>query len=148
MAASIVAEFKSQESERKVRVDIQPDLTAEGDPALLRVMLENLLSNAWKFTGKTGMAQIELGRTAQTKTEQTFFIRDNGAGFDMAFVGNLFGAFQRLHNASEFAGTGIGLATAQRILSRHGGRINASSTVGKGAVFYFTLPNNRNEQHA
>ena len=145
MAASIIAEFKSQEPERKVRVDIQPDLTAEGDPTLLRVMLENLLSNAWKFTGKTGIAQIELGRTAQTKTEQTFFIRDNGAGFDMTFVGNLFGAFQRLHNASEFAGTGIGLATAQRIVSRHGGRINASSTVGQGAVFYFTFPNNRNE---
>ena len=148
LAGSIVTELISQEPERTVRVDIQPDLTVEGDPALLRVMLENLLSNAWKFTGKTDAAHIELGRTAQTKTEQTFFIRDNGAGFDMTYAGNLFGAFQRLHNASEFAGTGIGLATAQRIVSRHGGRINASSTVGKGAVFYFTLPINRNEQHA
>lgn len=148
LSESIVAELRSQDKERAVQVDIQPDLTAEGDSALLRIMLENLLNNAWKFTGKTRAAHIELGRTAQTKTEQTFFIRDNGAGFDMTYAGNLFGAFQRLHNASEFAGSGIGLATAQRILARHGGRINASSTVGQGAVFYFTLPNHHNEQHA
>ena len=141
----IAAELRSEKPERIVRIDIQPGLITQGDPSLLRVLLENLLSNAWKFTGKTESAHIELGKATQTAIEQTFFIRDNGAGFDMSYVENLFGAFQRLHNASEFPGTGIGLATAQRIVSRHGGRISAEGIVGKGAVFYFTLPIIHNE---
>lgn len=146
LAESIVTELRSQDPARRARIDIQPALIAQGDPALLRVMLENLLNNAWKFTAKTDIAHIEMGRAAQTKSEQTFFIRDNGAGFDMTYVGNLFGAFQRLHNSSEFAGTGIGLATAQRIVSRHGARIYAEGTVGKGAIFYFAFPMHRNEK--
>ncbi len=142
LAEDIVTELRALEPARSVQIDIQSDLIAQGDPTLLRALLENLLGNAWKFTGKTEAAQIELGRAVQTKTEQTFFIRDNGAGFDMTYVGSLFGAFQRLHNSSEFSGTGIGLATAQRIVSRHGGRIYGEGAVGKGAVFYFALPLN------
>ena len=142
IALRLPEELRALEPARSVQIDIQSDLIAQGDPTLLRALLENLLGNAWKFTGKTEAAQIELGRAVQTKTEQTFFIRDNGAGFDMTYVGSLFGAFQRLHNSSEFSGTGIGLATAQRIVSRHGGRIYGEGAVGKGAVFYFALPLN------
>ena len=136
LARSIVTEFQNAGPGRQVEIVIQPALTAEGDPALLRVMLENLWSNAWKFTAKTGAARIEFGRH-----EGDFFLRDNGAGFDMAYVDKLFGAFQRLHGAHEFAGTGIGLATVQRIVRRHGGRIRAEGVLGRGATFYFSLPN-------
>ncbi len=101
--------------------------------------LQNLLENAWKFSSKEAQTEIEVGRTT-VDGEKAYFVRDNGAGFNMAYSDKLFGAFQRLHGVDEFPGTGIGLATVQRIINRHGGRIWAESKVGKGATFYFTLP--------
>ena len=108
------------------------------DPNLLRVVFENLLGNAWKFTGHASEASIEVGVT-QYKEQTAFFIRDNGVGFDMTYVHKLFGAFQRLHAFSEYPGVGVGLATVQRIIQRHGGQIWAEGMVGGGATFYFTL---------
>jgi light-regulated signal transduction histidine kinase (bacteriophytochrome) len=110
-------------------------LMVNADARLTRVALENLLGNAWKFTGKQAAPRIEVGASG----DGACFIRDNGAGFDMAYAGKLFGAFQRLHAADEFEGTGIGLATVQRIINRHGGRIWAIGEVDHGATFYFTL---------
>lgn len=111
-----------------------------GDERLLRVALENLLGNAWKFTGKQSDASIEFGITHPPGGAAEFFVRDNGAGFEMAYADKLFGAFQRLHTTSEFPGSGIGLATVQRIIHRHGGKVRAEGAVGQGATFYFTLP--------
>ena len=139
LAQGIVAELQRTHPERKVNINIKPSLKARGDPGLLRAVLENLLNNAWKFTSKREQAEIEFG--SQLENEETiYFIRDNGAGFDMAYVGKLFGAFQRLHAMTEYSGTGIGLATVQRIINRHGGRIWAEGAVGQGATFFFTLP--------
>lgn len=138
LAESVVRDLQRAEPARRVEVAIQPDLRAEGDAKLLRIALVNLLSNAWKFTGPRSVARIELG--LQNGGERAFFVRDNGAGFDMAYAGKLFGTFQRLHDASEFTGTGIGLATVQRIVNRHGGRVWAEAAVDQGATFYFTLP--------
>ena len=123
---------------RQVDFNIQAGLTAEGDSRLLEVVLTNLLGNAFKFTGKRADARIEFGQT-ELQGQRVFFVRDNGAGFDMAYSQKLFGAFQRMHKASEFPGTGIGLATVQRIIHRHGGRVWAEAEVGRGATFYFTL---------
>ena len=109
-----------------------------GDARLLRVALENLLGNAWKFTGKRDQARIEFGLT-EHDGQQACFVRDDGAGFDMAYADKLFGAFQRLHDHSEFQGEGIGLATVQRIMHRHGGQVWAEGAPEQGATFYFTL---------
>ena len=125
---------------RRIEVSIQPGMSAWADPNLLQVAMENLLRNAWKFTSKREDAQIEVGETTSPSGEPAFFIRDNGAGFDMAHAGKLFDAFHRLHSVDEFDGTGIGLAIVQRIISRHDGQIWAKAEPGKGATFFFTLP--------
>jgi len=134
----IVEALRAAEPSREVAIAVQPDLTGRGDPELLRVALENLLSNAWKFTSRQAGTRIEFGAT-QVNGAPAYFVRDNGAGFDTQYAGKLFGAFQRLHSAEEYPGTGIGLATVQRVFLRHGGRVWAEGEVGKGAVFYFTL---------
>ena len=138
LAETVVAELRQMDPERQVTVAIAPGLAATGDRGLLRVVLRNLLGNAWKFTSTQPQPRIDLGAAHQGGT-MVYFVRDNGVGFDMAKADKLFGAFQRLHNAQEFPGSGIGLATVQRIVQRHGGRVWAEATVGKGAVFYFTL---------
>ncbi len=138
-AQSVVAYLVRTMPERSVEVVIEEGLIAEGaDSHLVRVVLENLIGNAWKFTGKKKDARIELGRKI-IDDERVFYVKDNGAGFDMEYAGKLFGAFQRLHSVDEFEGTGIGLATVQRIVHRHGGRIWAEAEFEVGAVFYFTL---------
>ncbi|MBI2954414.1 MAG: PAS domain S-box protein [Chloroflexi bacterium] len=138
LAEEIVKELHGTQPERLVDLVIAPGITANGDPRLLQLVLENLFGNAWKFTSKRQRTRIEFG-VARRDGERVFYVSDNGTGFDMAYVGKLFGAFQRLHSTEEFPGTGIGLATVQRIIHRHGGRIWAEGTVDKGATFYFTL---------
>jgi len=137
IARQVAARLKGAEPKRRVDLVLPDGLAALGDERLMTVVFENLLGNAWKFTGKTAHPRIEIGVTAGTPP--VYFVRDNGAGFDMAYAGKLFGVFQRLHAASEFEGTGIGLATVQRVIRRHGGRIWAEGAVGKGAGFFFTL---------
>ena len=137
-ANAIIDRLRTIDVHRQVKIVIQPDLRAFGDPGLLGVVLENLLGNAWKFTRKRTEALIELGSLGK-EGKNVFFVRDNGAGFDMTYAGRLFGVFQRLHHASEFEGTGIGVATVQRIVKRHGGRIWAEGEIDRGATFYFTL---------
>jgi len=136
----IATQLERGEPERKVRWAIQGGLYACADSALMHAALQNLLANAWKFSSAAASPRIEFGSTHETG-DGIFFVRDNGAGFDMAFAKKLFGPFQRLHSAEEFPGTGIGLATVQRIILRHGGRLWAKSAVGEGATFYFILPN-------
>jgi PAS domain S-box-containing protein len=140
LAKSIADELRGEEPKRNVKFSITADLQARGDERLLRIALENLLRNAWKFTANEPKARIEFGQTPGP--QPAFFVRDNGAGFDMAYASRLFGVFQRLHSASEFPGSGIGLATVQRILNRHGGRAWAESAVNQGATFYFSFPQN------
>jgi len=139
LVQGIVAELQRTQRERRVNFNIAANLKVRGDPNLLQVVLENLLNNAWKFTSKREQAEIEFG-SKHENDETVYFIRDNGAGFDMDYVGKLFGAFQRLHAMTEFSGTGIGLATVQRIIHRHGGRVWAEGAVDQGATFFFTLP--------
>jgi PAS domain S-box-containing protein len=138
LAKDIIDRLKETNPKRQVKFVLGDDLLTNGDPQMIRVLLENLLGNAWNFTAKTRNAEIELGKQVNGN-QKTFFIRDNGAGFDMAFKDRLFGAFQRLHDVTEFPGTGIGLATVQRIINRHGGTISAEGKLGKGATFYFNL---------
>jgi light-regulated signal transduction histidine kinase (bacteriophytochrome) len=138
LVQNIAGKLRQTEPERQVEFTIQPGLAVTGDPRLLEMALFNLLENAWKFTGKQPAARIEFGGMEQDG-EPVFFFRDNGSGFDMAYASNLFGAFQRLHQDLEFPGTGIGLATVQRVIDRHGGRIWAEAAVDQGATFYFTL---------
>ena len=138
LGRGVVAELQDREPSRKVTIEIADGLTARGDARLITIVLVNLLGNAWKYTAKRPEAQIAFGQENKAN-ETVFYVRDNGAGFDMAYAGKLFAPFQRLHQDSEFEGTGIGLATAQRIVSRHGGRIWVEAAVDKGATFFFTL---------
>jgi PAS domain S-box-containing protein len=158
LARLIADKLQNREPQRPVQWEIGEGLVAEGDPNLLQIVLKNLLGNAWKFTGKKTGTRIEFGRMNEgaasvptaaggdgldearlSKNDAVFYVRDNGAGFDMTHVQKLFGAFQRLHAMTEFEGTGVGLATVQRIVHRHGGRVWAEAEVDKGATFYFTL---------
>ncbi|HEY6801996.1 MAG TPA: PAS domain S-box protein [Pyrinomonadaceae bacterium] len=142
LAHNIVARFSAIETDRSVDVDIEDGITASGDKRLLEIVLTNLLSNAWKFTAKRELAQISF-HSRSDNGELVCFIRDNGAGFDMTFADKLFGAFQRLHTAEEFEGTGVGLATVQRVINRHGGRVWAEGEPEKGATFFFSLPSRK-----
>ena len=139
LARALAKELQAAEPERKAVFSITPGVKARGDERLLRVVLQNLFANAWKFTALRDVAHIEFGAT-QADGGTACFVRDDGVGFDMKYVDKLFGAFQRLHGIKEFAGTGIGLATVQRIVQRHGGRVWAAGQAGMGATFYFTLP--------
>ena len=139
LATTLLTEFHKSEPERKVNWLIEPGLVAKGDAELLRIALVNLIGNAWKFTGKTVKARIEFGATSNADGVREFFVRDNGAGFDMTYADKLFGTFQRLHSAREFPGTGVGLATVQRVVRRHGGQVRGEGGPGRGATFYFTL---------
>jgi PAS domain S-box-containing protein len=138
MARSVARDLSRQDPGREVEFVIAPGLRAEADSRLMRTVLENLLGNAWKFTSRRSHARIEFGRTPAGGLS-AFFVRDNGAGFDPAYASRLFGAFQRLHAAAEFPGTGVGLASVQRVIHRHGGRVWAQSAVNEGATFFFTL---------
>jgi PAS domain S-box-containing protein len=139
IAESVADELRKANPERQVEFVLQQGLSAYADPGLMRVVMDNLLGNAWKFTGKKADAKIEFGQ-CDRDGESTFYIRDNGDGFNMAYAHKLFGAFQRLHGATEFEGTGIGLATVRRIIHRHHGKVWAEGKEGMGATFYFTLP--------
>ncbi len=138
LANSILRQLQESSPGREVRVSVEPDRVVEGDRRLLGVLLDNLLGNAWKYTSKQDNSHIEFGSTRQDQG-QVFFVRDNGVGFNMKYLDKVFAAFQRLHSSSEFEGSGIGLATVQRIANRHGGRVWAEAEEGKGATFYFTL---------
>ncbi len=139
LARSVVETLQATQPDRPVKVSIQEGLIARGDPDLLRVALENLLSNSWKFTAKQPKAEITFGMTNHD-AQRAFFVQDNGAGFDMQYATHLFGAFQRMHAVTDFPGTGVGLATVQRIIQRHGGKVWAEAKPNQGATFYFTLP--------
>jgi len=138
IATEVVAQLHAQEPQRRVDCRVEEGLTASGDAGLVRILLTNLISNAWKFTRDKPQSVITIG-SERVAGETRLFVRDNGVGFDMIYAHKLFGAFQRLHSQSEFAGEGIGLAAAQRIVNRHGGRIWAEGAVGEGATFYFVL---------
>ncbi len=139
IAAEIAGELKRSDPERSVAFTIDAGAEAQGDPVLLRIVMQNLLGNAWKYTGAREDAKIAFGRTVQAG-ETAFFVKDNGAGFAPEQADRIFEAFHRLHSSEEFPGTGIGLATVKRIISRHGGSIRAEGAVGQGATFFFTLP--------
>ena len=155
MATIIAADLRQARPERRVKFVIEHDLKTRGDKRLLKVLMENLLGNAWKYTSKRPQARIEFGAMpassctdskAAPQPAAVYYVRDDGAGFDMAHAGKLFGAFQRLHAQSEFEGTGVGLATVQRVIHRHGGNVWAEGAVDRGATFYFTLPASPNHQ--
>jgi PAS domain S-box-containing protein len=139
LAESIVASLRKSDPQRDVRFEGLPGIEVRADPGLLRVVLENLLGNAWKFTRGRTPARIEMG-CVNNQEEKVLFVRDNGAGFDIAGAERLFKPFQRLHSGNNFEGTGIGLATVQRIVRRHGGRVWAEAAVDRGATFFFTVP--------
>jgi PAS domain S-box-containing protein len=145
LATLVLTELQKREPRRNVEVSIAPKLSVHGDEGLLRIALENLLSNAWKFTNRSAQPKIEVGATERNGS-RFYFVRDNGAGFNMAKSNRLFGVFKRLHSQDEFPGTGIGLATVRRILSRHGGEIWAEAKENEGATFYFTLPDARGSE--
>ena len=138
-AQAIAAELRTGEPERQAAFTIQPGVIADADRSLIRAVLQNLLENAWKFTSRRGEASIEFGTEPAEGDATCCYVRDNGAGFNQDYADKLFQPFERLHSAEEFPGSGIGLASVQRIIRRHGGRIWAESAVGEGATFYFTL---------
>ena len=138
LANEIADTLTAQVPQRIVKFDISPDLIVQGDAHMLKIVLENLLNNAFKFTGQREQAHIQVGVIEQAG-ERVYFVRDNGVGFDMNYIGKLFAPFQRLHSMQEFPGTGIGLVSVQRIIHRHGGRIWPEAVLGQGATFYFTL---------
>ena len=140
LVREISGKLQATAEDRQADWIIAPDITAEGDPGLLRVAIENLLSNAWKYTARTARTRIEFGIDTQVNGTPAYYIRDNGAGFDMKYVHRLFVPFQRLHAERDFPGTGVGLATVQRIVQKHGGRIWSQAAPDEGATFYFTLP--------
>jgi PAS domain S-box-containing protein len=144
MASEVLAGLRESQPDRRVDAVVAPGMKADADPALLRIVLDNLLGNAWKFTSKHETARIGVGfcevGAPEAGGERAFFVRDDGAGFDAQYATHLFGAFQRMHAAGLFEGDGIGLATVQRLITRHGGRVWAEAAVEKGATFYFTLP--------
>jgi len=135
----ILEDLRSAEPERAAEIAIEPGLVVQGDPTLMRIAIENLVGNAWKYSAQSATTRIELRREVHAG-QATYVVADAGAGFDMRFADRLFGVFQRLHSAKDFQGTGVGLASVRRIIRRHGGEIWAESEVGKGARFYFTLP--------
>jgi signal transduction histidine kinase len=139
LAESVLSDLRQKYPTRSVQVTIQPGMTVHGDRRLICDLFTNLIANSWKFTSRTEQARIEIGQTT-SGAMATLFVRDNGAGFDMAYQQKLFKPFQRLHGAAEFDGSGVGLATVARIVDRHGGRIWAEAKPKEGAVFYFTLP--------
>jgi light-regulated signal transduction histidine kinase (bacteriophytochrome) len=139
LVESIVQDLRQKDPSRSVEVEIQAGISVHGDRRLISDLFVNLLANAWKFTSRTNNARIEVGHSTHGSMA-TIFIRDNGAGFDMAHEQKLFKPFQRLHGAADFEGSGVGLATVARIIDRHGGRIWAEGKPGQGAVFYFTMP--------
>jgi light-regulated signal transduction histidine kinase (bacteriophytochrome) len=140
LAQAALTDLQAAEPARMAQVDVQAGLVASGDPALLKHLMEHLAGNAWKFSAKKDRALITVGSEAGADGETVYFVRDNGAGFDMAHADKLFGIFQRMHVTSDFPGLGAGLAMAQRIVARHGGRIWAEAAVDEGATIYFTLP--------
>jgi signal transduction histidine kinase len=144
MAQQVMAQLQTSEPSRTVDFVVASDLRGHGDPQLLRVLLDNLLGNAWKFTSKSPMARIEFGRTTRDG-KPAFFVSDDGVGFDMQHSSKLFSPFRRLHKETDFAGTGIGLATVQRIVRRHGGIILAQGAIDRGATFTFTLDGSHGE---
>jgi light-regulated signal transduction histidine kinase (bacteriophytochrome) len=148
LATEVGADFSQAEPERAVRLTIAPDCRVQGDTALLRIVLENALGNAWKYTRTTPEPTIEFGRMGEG-AGATYFVRDNGCGFDMNYVHKLFGAFQRLHASEEYPGTGIGLACIRRVVQRHGGKTWIEGEIDRGTTLYFTLPgNNPASSHA
>jgi light-regulated signal transduction histidine kinase (bacteriophytochrome) len=145
LARRIFSELSTKEPERAVETRVEDGLLVEADSQLMRVVLDNLLGNAWKFTAKASDATIALG-AEERDGGIVYFVRDNGAGFNMNFAGKLFSPFQRLHTEADFPGTGIGLATVHRIVDRHGGRVWAEGSVGQGATVYFTVSQGRGER--
>ncbi len=139
LVSRICSNLQQADPARQVTFKIQTDLRANSDVRLLQVVLDNLLNNAWKFTSKQPQANIEFGAIAQENGVLAYFVRDNGVGFDMSFGDKLFSPFQRLHRMDQFPGNGIGLATIQRIVHRHGGQVWAEGALHQGATFYFTL---------
>lgn len=145
LASAAIAELREREPERKIDVRVAPGMTCRGDPQLLRIALDNLIGNAWKFTRDVPDARIEIAPI--TGAPDGFLVRDNGIGFDAAHAKNLFAPFRRLHSANQFPGTGVGLSIVQRIIRRHGGRISAQSAPGYGATFSFTVPDPKTVAH-
>jgi light-regulated signal transduction histidine kinase (bacteriophytochrome) len=142
LVQSVASEVAAANPDRSVPVVVAPGMRAYADPRLLRIVVANLLENAWKFTARRQRPAVEVG-PCQNTSLPTYYVRDNGAGFDPAYASKLFGAFQRLHAEREFPGTGIGLAIVQRVITRHGGTIWAQSQPGEGATFFFSLPRQR-----